>query len=245
MSAASDKYEKDVADYIKSLGVNASRPPVSVKYPDIKVIHNGVETWIEVKMSHTDNLGNTRVSYNAGEWDAAKPLDPVKKFAIKYLSENQKTKQFLKDIAKFAAKDPDNMILPSTKGPLSDPKAVPYETVRAYFKTRNQYILNVPGVDLGKLVTEHYLEAKEEPAEYMQAGDDFYMIGTGNPLKLPRDIPVLGANGSCKGNFKMRIGVRSTSSAFYEIQPEIKITNMPNSPYSLKPGTTKKNPFLR
>ena len=103
----------------------------------------------------------------------------------------------------------------------------------------------VSGVDLGKLVTAHYLEAKAEPAEYMQAGDDFYMIGTTNPLKLARDIPVLGAGGSCKGDFKMRIGVRSSSSAFYEIQPEIKITNMPKSPYSLKPGTTKKNPFLK
>jgi hypothetical protein len=56
---------------------------------------------------------------------------------------------------------------------------------------------------------------------------------------------VLGANGSCKGDFKMRIGVRSSGSAFYEIQPEIKITNMPKSLYSLKPGTTKKNPFLK
>ena len=245
MSAASDKYAKDVADYIKSFGIDASRPPVGVKYPDIQVTYKGITTWIEVKMNHTDNLGNTRVSYNAGEWDAAKPLDPVKKFAIKYLSESQKTEQFLKDIAKFAAKDWENMILPSTKGPLSDPKAVPYEVVKAYFKTRSQYILTVSGVDLGKLVTAHYLEAKAEPAEYMQAGDDFYMIGTTNPLKLARDIPVLGAGGSCKGDFKMRIGVRSSSSAFYEIQPEIKITNMPKSPYSLKPGTTKKNPFLK
>jgi hypothetical protein len=45
------------------------------------------------------------------------------------------------------------------------------------------------------------------------------------------------------GNFKMRIGVRSSASGFYEIQPEIKITDMPTSPYSLKPGTLKKNPF--
>ena len=243
MSAASDKYEKDVAEYMKSLGVNASRPPVGVKYPDIKVEHKGANTWIEVKMNHSDNLGNTRVSYNAGKWDAAKPLDPVKNFAIKYLSESDKTKQFLKDVAKFTAKDWMNMILPSTKGPLSDAKAVSYEAMKEYFKTRNQYILNVPNVDLGKLVTEHYLQAKAEPAHYMQAGDDFYMIGTSNPLKLPRDIPVLGANGKCKGDFKMRISIRSSSSGFYEIQPEIKITNMPDSRYSLKPGTKKKNPF--
>lgn len=245
MSATSDKYEKDVADYIKSLGINASRPSVSVKFPDIKILHNGKEVWVEVKMNHTDNLGNTRVSYNSGKWTAAMPLDPVKEFAIEYLTKNEKTKAFLKDIAKYAAKDWKQMILPSTKGPLSDPKAVSYQVVKEYFKTRGQYILDVPNVDLGKLVTDHYLQAKAKPAHYMQAGDDFYMIGTANPLKLPSDVPVLGAGGKCKGNFKMRIGVRSDNSAFYEIQPEIKITNMPESPYSLKPGTKKKNPFLR
>jgi len=38
----------------------------------------------------------------------------------------------------------------------------------------------------------------------------------------------------------MRVSVRSKQ---YEIQPELKVKSMPNSPYSLKPGTTKKNPF--
>ena len=42
----------------------------------------------------------------------------------------------------------------------------------------------------------------------------------------------------------MRIGVRSANSAYYEIQPEIKIQNMGTSKYSVKPGTTKLNPFL-
>ena len=245
MSAASDKYEKDVADYLKMSGVDAERPSVSVKYPDIRVneYKSVRNTWIEVKMNHTDNLGNTRVTYMEGKWIAAAPLDPVKKFAIDYLSKNQATISFLKDIAKFAGMNWEKMILPSTKGPLKEPNAVSYETVAKYFKSKSQYILNVPNVDLGKLVTDHYLQAKAEPASYMQAGDDFYMIGTSNPLKLPRDVPVLGAGGRCKGNFKMRVGVRSTSSGFYEIQPEIKITNMENSKYSIKPGTNKLNPF--
>ena len=245
MSAASDKYEKDVANYLAESGIDAERPPVSVKYPDIRVNnYKGVRNvWIEVKMSHTDNLGNPRVSYVEGKWTAAEPLDPVKEFAIEYLSTNQKTIAFLKDIAKFAGMNWKKMILPSTKGPLSEPNAVSYKTVAKYFKTRSQYILDVPNVDIGKLVTAHYLKAKAEPAYYMQAGDDFYMLGTSNPLKLPRDIPVLGAGGKCKGNFKMRIGVRSTNSSYYEIQPEIKITNMPESRYSIKPGTSKLNPF--
>lgn len=65
----------------------------------------------------------------------------------------------------------------------------------------NRYIAIETDVDLGKLVTEHYLKGKEEPAYYMQAGDDFYMIGTSNPLGLPRDIPVLSGRGISKFAF--------------------------------------------
>jgi len=244
MSAASDKYEHDVAKYISSLpGVKADRPPVSVKFPDVEITYKGKTFWMEVKMNHTDNLGNPRVSYSNGKWDAARPLDPVKEFAIEYLSKSKETQTFLKDIAKFAGLDYKKMVLPSTKGPLTLANAVPYKTVVQYFKTRQQYILDIPNVDLGKLVAGHYLKAKAEPAYYLQAGDDFFMIGTQNPFDLPKDIPNIGQPRKSIGNFKMRIGVRSSASGFYEIQPEIKITDMPTSPYSLKPGTRKKNPF--
>ena len=244
MSAASDKYEHDVANYINKIsGVKAVRPTVSVKYPDVKITYKGETHWMEVKMNHTDNLGNPRVSYTSGKWDAARPLDPVKEFAIDYLTKSNETKTFLKDIAKFAGLNWQKMILPSTKGPLTLANAVPYNVVVQYFKTRQQYILDVPNVDLGKLVAGHYLKAKEEPAYYLQAGDDFYMIGTQNPFGLPKDIPNIGQPRKSIGNFKMRIGVRSSASGFYEIQPEIKITNMPISPYSVMPGTKKKNPF--
>jgi hypothetical protein len=244
MSASSDKYEKDVADYLNSLpGVDAKRPKVSTKFADIFAKFAGNESWIEVKMNHTDNLGNTRVSYVNGEWTAAAPLDPVKKFAISYLTNDRQTQQFLKDIAKFAGiPDWKNMTVPSTMGLLKNPNAVPYEKMKEYMKSRSQYILDVPNVDLGQLVTQHYLKGKEKPAHYMQAGDDFYMIGKANPLGLPIDIPELGKPKQSMGSFKMRIGIRG-SKPFYEIQPEIKITNMPKSPYSVKPGTSSKNPF--
>lgn len=87
----------------------------------------------------------------------------------------------------------------------------------------NRYIAIETDVDLGKLVTEHYLKGKEEPAYYMQAGDDFYMIGTSNPLDYPGIFQFfLG------GDFKVRI---STRSKFYEVQAEVKIIKMPNSKY--------------
>ena len=250
MSAKSDKYELDVANNITGMtGVTAERPKVSTKYADVtldfkgKSKHKGKRIWLEVKMSHTDNLGNTRVSYVDGKWQAAMPLDPVKNFAIKYLTTSSQTQKFLKDIANYAGiKDWRNMTVPSTQGFLKKDNAVPYDIMKEYMSKRTQYILDVPNVDLGALVTDHYLTGKAEPAYYMQAGDDFYLIGKENPLGLPRDIPELGKKGQCMGTFKMRIGVRG-SKPFYEIQPEIKILNMPNSPYSVKPGTKKKNPF--
>ena len=240
MSAAADRYERDVANYINSLDdVKASRPAVSTKYSDVVLDFNGKKAWLEVKMNHTDNLGNPRVSYVSGKWQAAMPLDPVKKFAIEYLSKSPQTKKALKDISEFSGIPVNKMVLPSTKGLLKNPNAVPYDLVVEYFKTRNQYILDVKNVDLGKLVTAHYLEAKAEPAYYMQAGDDFYMIGNKNPLGLPNDIPKVKGTGT----FRMRISVRSASSGFYEVQPEIKIQDMGKSKYSVKPGTQKKSPF--
>lgn len=246
MSAASDKYEKDVADHLdKFIGLSADRPIVSSKYPDVLVRFNLnnkiVSSWIEVKMNHTDNLGNPRVSYIDGKWTAATPLDPIKDFAIEYLTKSKETQEFLKDLAKFAGiKDWKDMTVPSTKGALSKSNAVSRAKMAEYFKTRNQYILSVPNVDLGELVTRHYLEAKAQPANYIQAGDDFYMIGRKNPFNLPRDIPILGVTKKCYGTFKMRIGVRSQ---FYEVQPEIKIDDMGESKYSIKPGSRKINPF--
>jgi hypothetical protein len=244
MSARSDKYEADVADYLNGMnGVTASRPKVSTKYADVKTEFNRKKTWIEVKMNHTDNLGNTRVSYINGKWTAATPLDPVKQFAIEYLSKDRQTQQFLKDVAEFAGiKNLKDMTVPSTQGPLKNKNAVSYEKMKEYMSKRTQYILDVKNVDLGELVTRHYLEGKAEPAHYMQAGDDFYMIGNKNPLGLPVDIPELGRKGQCMGSFRMRIGIRG-SKPYYEIQPEIKINNMPTSAYSIKPGTRKKNPF--
>ena len=71
----------------------------------------------------------------------------------------------------------------------------------------------------------------------MQAADDFYMISAANPLDLTRKIPLLEGN----GDFKVRI---STRSSFYEVQAEIKISEMPRSNYSLLSNTRKLNPLL-
>ena len=85
-------------------------------------------------------------------------------------------------------------------------------------------------------VVEKKRKGKAEPAYYMQAADDFYMIGGTNPLKLTKSIPLL----SGAGPFRMRVATRS---AYYEVQAELKIQEMPRSRYSIMPGTKKINPF--
>ncbi len=238
-SAASDKYEKAVADNLNKMkGVNAERPRVSTKYSDVKITLDGGETsWLEVKMNHTDNLTNPRIYFDGNKWDTTYTMAAAKK-AVEIMNKSQDAKDFVTAISKFSGiKKP---ILPTTKSGLKDKNAIPLDVMKEYFAQPgiNRYIAALPNVDLGAVVTDHYLNGKAEPAYYMQAGDDFYMIGRTNPLKLPKDIPLLSGSGP----FKVRIATRS---AFYEIQAEVKIAKMPDSPYSLMPGTRKKNPFAK
>lgn len=237
-SKAADQYEINVANYLNSMtNVIAERPRVSAKYADIRLsLEDGKgPVWIEVKMNHTDNLGNPRIFFDGSKWDTTYTT-PLAAFSVDLANRSPDTKKFLSAISKFS--DIDRPKIPTTLSGLRDQNAVPLTTMKEYFNQPgiNRYIAIETDVDLGKLVTEHYLKGKEEPAYYMQAGDDFYMIGTSNPLGLPRDIPVL----SGRGDFKVRI---STRSKFYEVQAEVKIIKMPNSKYSVKPGTKKKNPF--
>ena len=234
-SAKSDKYEVEVAAYMTKLGVNTSRPKVSSDYADLLIKHKGEEVWMEVKMNHTDNLGNTRVFFDGKGWDAPKKeSSPLKKYIIKTLDKSKDAKKFVQDLEDFSGIK--GAKIPTTKGGLKDPKAIPHNVMKDFFKKRNQYIMALPNQNLGEIVTAHYIEGKAEPTYYMQAGDDFYMIGKKNPLGLPSDIPLLSGT----GDFRMRVGVRTS---YYEVQPEVKIKKMPDSKYSVKPGTKKLNPF--
>lgn len=240
MSTASDKYEKDVAANINKIpGVKAERPSVGVDYPDVKVTFKGETTWVEVKMNHTDNLSNPRVYYEGGKWQTTYTT-PAAKAAVKILNESLQTEKFLKDLAKFTGIPLKSIKIPTTKGGLKEPGAVPLAIMKQYFNqpSINRYIANKENVDLGKVVTEHYTLGKTAPAYYMQAGDDFYRISDKDPFKLGDKVPLLKG----RGDFKVRIGTRSE---FYEVQAEIKITDMPDSKYSVKPGTNKLNPFTK
>jgi hypothetical protein len=238
MSAASDKFENDVAKNINKIpGIVAKRPKVSTEYSDVLMEYNKMKVWIEVKMSHTDNLSNPRVYYEKGKWHTTYKT-PAAKHTVDILNKSAQAKKFIKDIAKFSGIPEKVIKIPTTKSGLKEEGAVPLSVMKAYFNQPNinRYIANEENYNLGDVVTEHYTIGKAEPAYYMQAGDDFYMISKKNPLKI-KGIPTLSGS----GDFKVRVATRSE---FYEVQAEIKIKKMPDSKFSVAPGTKKQNPFL-
>jgi hypothetical protein len=239
MSAASDKFEQDVAKEINKLpGIDASRPSVGTGFSDVKIEYKNIKTWVEVKMSHTDNLSNPRVYYENGQWKTTYKT-PTAEAAVDILNKSPEAKKFIDNISKFSGIPKKDIKIPTTKSGLKEPGAVSLQIMKAYFDQPgiNRYIANDENRDLGKLVTEHYTEGKTEPAYYMQAGDDFYRISNKNPLGLDASIPLLKGS----GDFKVRVATRSE---FYEVQAEIKIKKMPKSNYSVAPKTNKQNPFM-
>ena len=242
MSAASDKFENDVAKNINKLpGVTATRPKVGTDYSDVKIeidkFKGDNSIWLEVKMNHTDNLSNPRVFYEKGKWQTTYKT-PSAAYTVDMLNRSPKAKKFIKDIAKFSGIPEKNIKIPTTKSGLKEPGAVPLKVMKDFFDqpSINRYIASEENTNMTKIVTEHYTLGKTKPAYYMQAADDFYLISTKNPLKLDRGIPVLKG----KGDFKVRV---STRSEFYEVQAEIKISSMPDSRYSVLLGTNKINPL--
>lgn len=238
MSAASDRYEREIADQINNInGVKASRPTMGTDYSDVKVTVNNVTTWVEVKMNHTDNLANPRVYYD-GRWKTTYSTPAAKK-AVEILNTSPQARQFISKISDYSGIPLSDIKIPTTKTGLKQTGSVPLSMMVSYFSQPNvnRYIMVSENYNLGDLVTEHYTKGKTQPAYYMQAGDDFYRISTANPLKLTDDIPLLSGT----GDFKVRI---STRSEFYEVQAEIKIKQMPYSKYSFKPNTKKLNPFF-
>ena len=167
-SPKSDRYEKDVADTLNKIkDVTAERPKVSTAYADIRVTaQNGNTSWIEVKMNHTDNLSNPRVFFDGKKWDTTYTTSAAAR-SVELLNKSDQTKDFLEAISKFSGiKTPK---IPTTKSGLKDKDAVPLEVMKEYFSQPgiNRYIMTEPDVNLGEVITDHYLKGKAEPAYYM------------------------------------------------------------------------------
>lgn len=233
-SAVADQYELDVANYISSVeGVEAERPRASTKYSDVRVRTNGETSWVEVKMHSDDNLGNPRAWYDGERWTCVSE-SPLAKFCVDRLNESEEAATFVDDMRALTGR-PD-VTVPTTRGGIRDERAVKRDAMAEFFSTRDKYICRLEDVDVGELITSHYLHGKEEPAHYMSIGDGFYLLGEKNPLGLPGDVPPLVG----RGIFKVRVSIRSR---FYEVQPDVKIRAIPLTPYSVKPGTAKLHPF--
>lgn len=249
MSAASDRYEKDVAKYIsESRNVDSYRPSVGTDYPDVVVKYTGTKTnitkepiYIEVKMNHTDNLANPRVFYKNGKWHTTYTT-PVAKTAVRYLNRSASAKKWLNGLCQFTKIPFNKLYFPTNLGEMK--KGVkegisPHvDEVKAYVESSGitRYLHTTENMNMSDEIIAHYTQGKSAIAHYMGAGDDFYKLSNDNPLKVPTGVPML----SGKGDFSIRV---STRSEYYEIQVEAKIKKLDSSPYSVKPGTSKKNPF--
>lgn len=234
-SPASESHEENLRVALRKFKKLVVKAPKNTKYSDIFVSSGNKESWIEVKMNHSDQLMNFRFFYDNGKWQSTynTPADIV----ADMMNKNPQSKKFISDLKIFSKIKNPKIGAGFNK---SDQSYISAETLRKFFAKRdNQYIIKQPGSDISGLLEKHLIKGKQEPAYYLQAGDDFYMIGNKNPLNLPADIPRIRKN---TGTVAVRVGVRT---AGYEIQPEIKFDTktLPPSQYSILPGSKKKNPF--
>lgn len=236
MSKKSDRHERMVADHIDSLSyVRASRPPVGTEYSDVLIDYNSQRAWLEVKMGHTDNLVNPRVYYHENAWKT-KYSTPVAGYIVDQLNKSAAALDFVTKLSEYSKIPIQDIYIPTNISEMGATNSVPREVMRGFYKMNGGYILDEKNYDISHLVVSHYTRGKAEPAYYMQAGDDFYMLSDTNPLNLKEDVPHLTGN----GKFRVRV---SNRSRFYEIQAEIKMQELQSSHYSLLPNTSKINPL--
>ena len=252
MSAASDKFENDVAKTINKVpGIKAERPKVSTAYPDVKVEYKNFKdtnaVWVEVKMNHTDNLMNPRFSFVGGEWIVPESYkSPATDMLCKIWNENDDATEWLLNLQAFLIVnkwkgDIDKMTLHSTKTErVRDKNSVPVPLMKKYLQSLpSKNICKEDNVDIGKLVSTHYLKGKAATAYYLNSGNDFYQFELPgvktNPFNIP-NVPVFTGRNS----IVLRVGDRSDN---FEIQAEVKVRRLDESPYSASPSSKKPNPF--
>lgn len=252
MSVQSDLWEQSIAQAIDSVpGMTAVRPKVSTAYPDVQVeygkFRGSASIWVEVKMNHTDNLMNPRFSFVHNEWiTPASYESPATDLLCQIWNKNADAQRWIADLRTFLTQnrwkgDVRKMTLYSTKTERAkDPNSVPLDLMKKYLKTRpTKNVCKQDNVDIGELVSTHYLKGKAAKAYYLNSGDDFYQFKLSgiksNPLNIP-NVPVF------KGTnvIILRVGDRSDN---FEIQAEVKVRSLMDSPYSASPNTKKPNPF--
>jgi hypothetical protein len=249
-SKASEQFEQDVANAIDASSSNVIALKMGdVRLSDIKVQIGDISSYVEAKMTHSDNLANPRIYFNGSVWDTTYDT-PVAAKAVELANTSQMAADFLDDLRLFLGRN--KITLPTTKGGLRIPSSPTYLEMVNFFSNRDsQYFVREPDVNIGDLVTQHYLFGKSEPAHYMQSGNDFYLIGSEDPFNLQSRMPADQKGTKVKipqlagiGDFKIRVSMRA-SGQWYEVQAEIKIKNfMPSFSPSSVLDDVKINPFL-
>jgi hypothetical protein len=237
MSKASDRHEHLVASAIDGLpNVSAVRPIKGTDFSDVLINFKDKEAWLEVKMTHSDNLANPRVYYQHGAWKT-RYSTPLAIDIVQELNKSETAREFVYSISDYSGLAYESIYIPTNRSEMGSPNSVERSIMRSFCKRNGAYVMDYKDRDLTSYVTKHYTLGKTEPAYYMQAGDGFYMISNANPLGLSSNIPQL------EGIGKLRVRV-SNRSQFYEVQAELKMTSLVDSPYSVLPGSKKQNPFL-
>lgn len=273
-SKKSDELEMATADHIHTMGekgglaegrIRAVRPRVNTTYSDVYIQYipkgqsNWNESWLEIKMNHTDNLTNVRMLYKNGLWQCKTKALPTN-LACSWMNEpGSKASKFIDELVQFMNSNhpragggdwtPNNIEIYSTKTDRENSKnAVTYEQLFDFVKKvrKSGYIFDATGINVAEIACKYYTsenegEGKAVAAYYLQTGDDLFRLSSKNPLgwEYFNELPEFK---DFYGDFKVRVGTRSDN---HEIMPELKVyrKSVSASKFSLKPGSKKRLPF--
>ncbi len=248
-SASSDAYEKSIAANINDLlpdGWSATRPQADVTYPDVKITGQGQTVWVEVKMNVRDNLYNKRMGFSGGAWvPSSGEHQEIPNLIAAMLNTDAGVDAQIRKLAKQAGIKPSALNWTSGKNVGNVSKGIPsVDDFRAIFPGKedggvSKTIFENNNYPVSDIIEAHYSAGKAVPCPYIQIGDNFFKVGSADPLKL--NVPKIAGT----GYIVVRWSPRSDNTAF-EIMVEIKLTNLKSeSPFSVAPGTSKKNPFAK
>jgi hypothetical protein len=243
-SNVSSQFEKSVANAINSSkvrGLSAVQSGGDTRFADVKVDFRDTLAYVEAKMGHGDPAGgNPRFLVFEDEFMSDYDT-PTARLGEELLNSSPEAKSWINLVKFHLGYDKSDLL--DIESQESDSSII--DAVRKAAKDLgNQYIMKSDDMSLTSVVTGHYTQGKDFPTNYIQMGNDFYLIGSSDPLGLKAanialgnpPIPVLTG----RGQFKVRASFRTK---FMEIFPEIKISESPESMYSVFGDGNKINPF--
>lgn len=245
-SPKSDAFEKKVASAINKVklpGLSAVQSGGDTRFADVRVSFNDIEAYVEAKMSHTDPAGGNPRFFVMDDEFISDYDTPTARLGEELLNSSPEARAWLNLVKFYMGYEENEPIdIGAYMGAIDD-KEIIEAIKKASRDLGSQYIMKSEIMSFTELVTGHYVEGKAAPTDYIQMGDDFYLIGTNDPLGLRSankkvknpNIPMLTG----QGQYKVRVSFRTNEM---EIFPELKISEPPTSDYSVF-GGKKINPF--